>query len=383
MTEAARWQRLSAALDVLLDLDPAHREAEIERLAQGDSAFATELRALLRAATQTDGVLEGGAARLAPDALAALADTDAESDLIGRRIGHWRVLRPLGRGGMGEVLLAERDDAGFVQQAALKLLKRGMDSDEVRRRFAQERRILASLEHPLIARLLDGGVDDGGRPYFAMEYVDGAPITTHAATQALGVRERVALMQRVCEAVAYAQERLVVHRDLKPSNVMVDARGQPRLLDFGIAKLLGADEHELQTVVGLRVMSPAYAAPEQILGEPISTATDVYALGVLLFELLTGTLPHQRRGTSSDAISEAVSQEVAEAVISIASCLRRYAANPSAVMRPPLHWPPICACISTVIRLPRAATALRIAGGNSSSATRPVRSLQRWPCCRC
>lgn len=313
MNEAGRWQRLSNALDLLLDLEPALRAPELDRLAQDDAAFAAELGELLRAATCTDGLLEQGIVALAPAALAVLADVPEDDGIIGRRIGHWRVLKRLGHGGMGEVLLAERDDAGFVQQAALKRLKRGMDSDEVLRRFAQERRILASLEHPLIARLLDGGVDDGGRPYFAMEYIDGAPITTYCAAKALGVRERVALMQRVCEAVAYAQERLVVHRDLKPSNVMVDARGEPRLLDFGIAKLLREDPYETQTMAGLRVMSPAYAAPEQILGEPISTATDVYALGVLLFELLTGSLPHARRGHTSDALAEAVSQESAEA----------------------------------------------------------------------
>ena len=312
MSDPARWQRLSDALDRLLDLEALQREPEIERLAQGDAAFAAELRELLRAATQPEGLLEHGVAALAPEALAELAEPAEEADVVGRCIGHWRILGRLGRGGMGEVLLAERDDAGFVQQAALKRLKRGMDSDELLRRFAQERRILASLEHPLIARLLDGGVDDEGRPYFAMEYVDGAPITEYAAARALGVRERVALMQRVCEAVAYAQKRLVVHRDLKPSNVMVDARGEPRLLDFGIAKLLSVDEQHTQTLAGLRVMSPAYAAPEQILGEPISTATDVYSLGVLLFELLTGGLPHQRRGLASDGLAGAVSQEVTE-----------------------------------------------------------------------
>ncbi len=312
MSDAARWQRLSAALDRLLDLAPERRDAELERLAQADATFAAELRELLRASGQDDGPLEQGIGRLAPDALAAVAASAAEADPVGGHIGHWRILSRLGHGGMGEVLLAERDDAGFVQQAALKRLKRGMDSEELLRRFTQERRILASLEHPLIARLLDGGFDDEGRPYFAMEYVDGAPITVHAAQRALGVRERVALMQRVCEVVAFAQERLVVHRDLKPSNVLVDARGEPRLLDFGIAKLLDQDPEETQTLAGMRVMSPAYAAPEQIQGDPISTATDVYALGVLLFELLTGALPHQRRGASPDALIEAVSREVPE-----------------------------------------------------------------------
>jgi tetratricopeptide (TPR) repeat protein len=312
VTDAARWRRLSAALDQLLDLDAARRGPELEHLAEGDAAFAAELRELLHSATRTDGVLEEGVAVLAPETLAALAAPPEDPGLIGRRIGHWRILRRLGRGGMGEVLLAERDDAGFVQQAALKRLKRGMDSDELLRRFAQERRILASLEHPLIARLLDGGVDAEGRPYFAMEYVDGAPITAYAAAHALGVRERVALVQRVCEAVAYAQERLVVHRDLKPSNVLVDARGEPRLLDFGIAKLLGTDPDQTQTQAGVRIMSPAYAAPEQITGGTVSTATDVYALGVLLFELLAGSLPHARRGTAADALIGAATQEVAD-----------------------------------------------------------------------
>jgi len=308
---AERWQRLSAALDTLLDLEAGQRDAELARIAQGDSAFATELRELLDAAMRTEGLLEDGAVKLAPDALAALAEPATEPDVVGRRIGHWQVRARIGHGGMGEVLLAERDDAGFVQQAALKRLKRGMDSDELLRRFAQERRILASLEHPLISRLLDGGVDDRGQPYFAMEFIDGAPITKYAATHALGLRERVALMQRVCEVVAYAQERLVVHRDLKPSNVMVDARGEPRLLDFGIAKLLNA-EPGTETELGVRAMSPAYAAPEQILGEAISTATDVYALGVLLYELLTGGLPHRRSGIAAEGLAHAVTQEVVE-----------------------------------------------------------------------
>jgi tetratricopeptide (TPR) repeat protein/tRNA A-37 threonylcarbamoyl transferase component Bud32 len=313
MTEATRWHRLSEALDHLLERDPVERERELEAIARRDAGFAAELRELLQAA-RCEGVLELGMAQAAPELLAALAEgrVPHDEDPAGQRIGAWRVLRVLGRGGMGEVLLAERDGDGFVQQAALKRLKRGMDSEELLRRFAQERRILASLEHPLIARLLDGGVDDEGRPYFAMEYVDGAPITTHAAVQALGVRERVALMQRVCDAVAYAQTRLVVHRDLKPTNVMVDARGEPRLLDFGIAKLLFESEDAAATRTGQRVLSPAYAAPEQITGEAISTATDVYALGVLLFELLTGRSPHARREEGSDRLLASLTDEVPE-----------------------------------------------------------------------
>jgi serine/threonine protein kinase/tetratricopeptide (TPR) repeat protein len=314
MTEATHWHRLSKALDDLLDRDPVARERELAAIAQRDAGFAAELRELLQAA-QCEGVLEFGMAEAAPDLLEALAARDAasEEDPAGQRIGAWRVLRVLGRGGMGEVLLAERDGDGFVQQAALKRLKRGMDSDELLRRFAQERRILASLEHPLIARLLDGGVDGEGRPYFAMEYVAGEPITDHARRAGLDVRRRVQLMLKVCEAVAYAQRRLVVHRDLKPSNLLVDAQGEPRLLDFGIAKLLDEEPGTAATRTGQRVLSPAYAAPEQILGQPVGTATDVYALGVLLFELLSGRLPHPRRADGSEGLLAALTDEVTDA----------------------------------------------------------------------
>jgi tRNA A-37 threonylcarbamoyl transferase component Bud32/tetratricopeptide (TPR) repeat protein len=312
MPDAAQWSRLSEALDRLLDLDPVECERELESIARDEPEFAAELRELLAAADH-EGVLERGIAQAAPALLNTLAESEgtAEEDLTGQRIGSWRVLRRIGRGGMGEVLLAERDGAEFVQQAAVKRLKRGVDSDELLRRFAQERRILASLEHPLIARLLDGGVDDEGRPFFAMEYVPGVPITQYAREARLDARSRVQLMLKVCEAVAYAQRRLIVHRDLKPSNLIVDPRGEPRLLDFGIAKLL--DEDAGATRTGQRVLSPAYAAPEQILGEPVGTSTDVYALGVLLYELLSGRLPHPRRGDGSDGFVASLTEEVSDA----------------------------------------------------------------------
>ncbi len=312
MSEVARWEALSLALDALLELDAIACTRELDAIAQRDPALASELRVLL-AAEAAQGLLDRGIVAAAPELIATLAaSAEPADDQAGRVIGRWRVLRELGRGGMGEVLLAERADGEFVQIAALKRLKRGMDSEELLRRFAQERRILASLVHPHIARLLDGGIDSDGRPFFAMEYVEGEPITVFAQQRGLGVRERLGLMQRVCEAVAYAQSRLVVHRDIKPSNILVDASGEPRLLDFGIAKLLADSGEQALTGSGLRVLSPAYAAPEQVLGETISTATDVYALGVLLFELLTGQLPHRRNGVAPEGMADALARDTAE-----------------------------------------------------------------------
>ena len=313
MSGPARWPEVSAALDALLDLDFAARERELRRIGARDATLAIELRTLL-AADRDSGLLEDGVAAAAPELMRRLAYVAEEDtvELPGRAIGRWRLLRELGRGGMGEVWLAERDEGDFVQQAAVKRLKRGMDSVEVLRRFAQERRILAGLNHPHIARLLDGGLDEQGRPFYAMEFVEGEPITDHARRHGLNVRERLQLVQRVCQAVGYAQGRLVVHRDLKPSNILVDARGEPKLLDFGIAKILGDSGDAALTGTGMRVLSPAYAAPEQIMGEAATTATDVFALGVLLFELLTGRLPHRRIGLLADASAESLSRETTE-----------------------------------------------------------------------
>ncbi len=290
--ERARWHRQSSELDRLLDLDPTAQRERLAAIAQDEPALAADLSELLAAAGSNDGLLDTGLGALAQQALAQAEP--APSSEIGEQVGHWRIVRPLGRGGMGEVFLAERHDGGFMQQAALKRLKRGMDSEEILQRFVQERRILAGLSHPNIARLLDGGVDADGRPYFVMEFVEGTPITDWTRTHNLPLRGRVALMRKVCDTVAHAQRQLVVHRDLKPSNILVDSGGEPRLLDFGIAKLLGDAQDAHETRTGLRVLSPAYAAPEQIHGEAISTATDVHALGVVLYELLTGLLPYPR-----------------------------------------------------------------------------------------
>ncbi|HXU33944.1 MAG TPA: tetratricopeptide repeat protein, partial [Thermoanaerobaculia bacterium] len=207
---------------------------------------------------------------------------------------------------MGAVYLAKRADATFEKRAAIKLLKRGMDTDELVRRFRSERRILALLEHPHIARLLDGGSTEDGRPYLVMEYVEGRPIDAWCAEQSLSVEDRLMLFEKVCRAVHFAHRNLVVHRDLKPGNILVVADGEPRLLDFGIAKLLEGDPEPFATVAAFLPMTPEYASPEQIRGEPVTTATDVYSLGVLLYRLLAGRSPYRPSVEGRAALAEAV-----------------------------------------------------------------------------
>lgn len=225
------------------------------------------------------------------------AAPDAAEPVIGSQVGPWLLRRLLGHGGMGDVYLAERNEQDFQQRAALKLIKLGMDSGEIQRRFLSERRILARLEHPNIARLIDGGVDSRGRPYFVMEWVDGLPLTDYANAHRLDADSRLRVFLKLCDAVAHAHRQLVVHRDLKPGNILVDTRGEPKLLDFGIAKVLESDNTQDTSATGARFFTRAYAAPEQLRGEPVTTATDIYALGAVLFELLTGT-PLQRARSS-------------------------------------------------------------------------------------
>src|SRR5690606_8890662 len=210
---------------------------------------------------------------------------------LGGRVGAYRLVEEIGRGGMGTVYLAERDDAEFEKRVALKLVKRGMDTDDILLRFRYERQILASLEHPSIARLYDGGAAPDGRPYLVMEYIEGEPITRYAERHQLGIEERLRLFVGVCGAVAFAHRNLVVHRDIKPSNILIGSDGSPKLLDFGIARLLdpAAPDAMPLTRTGLRLLTPEYASSEQRLGQPATTATDVYALGLVLYELLAGT----------------------------------------------------------------------------------------------
>jgi len=311
----SRWSEVAAHFDQIVELAPAERTVRLAGLERSDPALAGEVRALLAADDRANALLDADAAAALPGLLDRAPDP---GDAIA---GPYRLLRPVGEGGMGVVWLAERVDGTFEQQVAVKVLKQGMDTQAILRRFLLERRILARLRHRHIVRLIDGGSNVDGRPFYVMDYVEGQPITDYAATHGLDVRARVALLATVADAVAYAHSQLVVHRDLKPSNVLVDGAGEPRVLDFGIAKLIEESGEHTMTGTGLRVLSPAYAAPEQILGEPISTATDVYALGLMLCELLVGQLPQQRRGRSPAQLAQEVSAEIVDRASMLAARL--------------------------------------------------------------
>jgi eukaryotic-like serine/threonine-protein kinase len=307
--EAAHWEEI---FDRLVELPEAERARLLGELRGENPALAARLDLLLAADAETTGILDQPTLVL----LDAEVDGDAAEPQLppGTTVGPWRVLRLLGRGGMGEVYLAERTEPAFDQRVALKVISRGMDSRAIVRRFVQERQILAHLDHPNLARLLDGGSGPDGRPYIVMEYVDGEPINHYCENRGLDLEGRLRLMLTVCQAVDSAHRRLVVHRDLKPANILVTADGTAKLLDFGIAKLLGSDEGAGLTLthVGSRILTPAYAAPEQILGEPISMATDVYSLGVMLYELITGALPHRREGRALSALASTLDRETVE-----------------------------------------------------------------------
>jgi len=286
-----RRQQIEDLFEDALDVPTSAREAWLDAHCAADAELRGEVAALLAGHDRTHGILEDSSVKLA----VALAN-DLPAD---RRIGPYRIRREIGRGGMGVVYLAERDDGQFRQRVALKVLRDSADADELHRRFLAERQILASLSHPRIAQLLDGGVTDGQLPYLVMEYVNGVPMTTYCDERRLSVEARLQLFREVCAAVHHAHQNLVIHRDIKPSNILVTGDGHIKLLDFGIAKLLSPTLGALPVPVtrtAHRPMTPEYASPEQVRGESITTASDVYSLGVVLYELLCGSRPHRTSG---------------------------------------------------------------------------------------
>jgi tetratricopeptide (TPR) repeat protein len=292
------WKRVKALAADAWERPVADRADYLTEQCGSDDALRREVLSLLDAMERAGDGLDTPALDAASvTRMAGIVDAH-RSVLIGERLGPWTLLRELGQGGMGTVYLAERADAEFAQRAALKIVRGGAADDLLVKRFKDERRILATLEHPHIARLIDGGATPLGLPYVVMEYVEGLPIDLYCEQHALDLRRRIHLFQRVCLAVDYAHQHLVVHRDIKASNILVTGDGDPKLLDFGIAKVLQPDAVGEPTLV--RIITPESASPEQLRGEPITTATDVYALGVLLYRLATGRSPY-RLATGSDA----------------------------------------------------------------------------------
>ncbi len=293
-TRAQRWQQVRRLLDEALALPAAERAAFLHRACGNDDALKQEVASLVEQDEELGDFLA--------EPFFSLRGEDLD---VGRRLGPYRLVRRIGRGGMGVVYLAERVDGELRQQVAIKLLKRGLDTDEIVRRFQMERQILASLTHPYVARLLDAGTTGNGRPFLVMEHVVGEAIDVYCDARHLTTRQRVELFRRVCEPVHFAHRNLVVHRDLKPANLLIAEDGTPKLLDFGIAKLLERDPRVSAVTAGPESvpLSLPYASPEQLTGGAMTTAADVYALGVVLYELLTGRRPHRSDGLSPEQVA--------------------------------------------------------------------------------
>ena len=319
--DAERWQNVERLYHATLECEESQRAAFLTHACGGDEALRREVESLVSYGNRSGRLIEGSALEVVAPALAGDGGDghDPASDecrivekMIGKRISQYRIVEQLGSGGMGEVYRAVRADDQYQKQVAIKLVRAGEDSGFVLGRFKNERQILASLDHPNIARLHDGGATEEGVPYFVMELVEGQPIDRYCDSHKLGVPARLQMFRQVCSALAYAHQHQIIHRDIKPSNILVTEEGVPKLLDFGIAKIL--DSGVLAGTVGrtqtvFRAFTPEYASPEQIKAEPISMASDVYSLGVLLYELLTGHRPYRFKTRTPSEIEQAICEE--------------------------------------------------------------------------
>jgi serine/threonine protein kinase/predicted Zn-dependent protease len=287
-----KWEQVKELFARALEREPGERSNFLRQACAGDEGLRAEIESLLVSFDGADTFLE--------DCPAADLLWEQSQAIAGKKIGAYRIVREIGRGGMAVVYLGERDDQSYRKQVAIKMVKPGIDTEQILQRFRNERQTLAALDHSNIVKLLDGGSTEDGSPYLVMEYVEGLPIDQYCDLHTLSIDDRLHLFRQVCAAVQYAHENLVIHRDLKPGNILIAKGGVPRLLDFGIAKLLnpGLTQVPLATRTGWRPMTPEYASPEQIRGRAITTAADVYSLGILLFELLTGHRPYRAAGQS-------------------------------------------------------------------------------------
>ncbi len=316
-----RWQKIEEIFEIAVELPEPEREKYLREVCGGDDELRREIELLISADSKAEEFIEqpplgsNTLANLIPGDFDETIETSVPPHFLGRRIGAYRLVREIGRGGMGAVFLARRDDAEFKKSVAIKLIKRGMDTDFILKRFRNERQILATLDHPFIGRLLDGGTTDDDLPYFVMEFIEGEPIHGYCDTNRLSISERLRLFQKVCSAVNYAHQNLIIHRDLKPGNILVAKDHTPKLLDFGIAKILNpelAADTLAPTATGIRLMTPEYASPEQIRGEALTPASDIYSLGVLLYELLTGKRPYRFSSRAAHEIARVVCEEEPE-----------------------------------------------------------------------
>ena len=316
--ENERWQKIEEIFEIAVELPQNERESYLERECGDDAELRLEIERLISADSEAEEFIEKPLlgshtlANLIPEDFDETIEISVPPNFLGRRVGAYRLVREIGRGGMGAVYLAQRDDSEFKKSVAIKLIKRGMDTDFILKRFRNERQILATLDHPYIGRLLDGGTTDDDLPYFVMEFIEGEPIHAYCDGSRLSIIERLQLFQKVCSAVHYAHQNLIIHRDLKPGNILVTKDNTPKLLDFGIAKILNPElvvDTLAPTATGMRLMTPEYASPEQIRGEKLSPASDIYSLGVLLYELVTGKRPYRFSSRAPHDIARIICEE--------------------------------------------------------------------------
>lgn len=312
-----QWQKVKDLFQSALERSSAERQAFLVDACKGDDRLLREVASLLKFDARADAFIEAPATAVLPELF-----IPQPSSFVGRRIGPYRIIKDIGQGGMGAVCLAERADEQYEQRVAVKLVKPGLDNVFIINRFLAERQILANLDHPNIANLLDGGTTEDGSPYLVMEFIDGLPIDRYCNVHRLPIKERLKLFTTVCAAVAHAHRNLIIHRDLKPSNVLVTDQGVPKLLDFGIAKILSPDPSASptdHTAANVRLMTPDYASPEQVRGDSITTSSDIYSLGVLLYKLLTGHHPYRVKKNLAKEIERVVCEQDPERPSTIVS----------------------------------------------------------------